>query len=54
MKVLLICLNVKTPISKARSSFWAGKSAELSGKILMLLNSGTLGLQHFPLPFMGN
>ena len=23
--------NVKTPISKARSSFWAGKSAEISG-----------------------
>ena len=23
--------NVKTPISKARSSFWAGKSAEMSG-----------------------
>ena len=23
--------NVKTPISKARSSFWAGKSAEKAG-----------------------
>ena len=23
--------NVKTPISKARSSFWAGKSAEIAG-----------------------
>ena len=23
--------NVKTPISKSRSSFWAGKSAEISG-----------------------
>ena len=27
-----ICLNnVKTPISKARSSFWSAKSAEISG-----------------------
>ena len=45
--------NVKTPISKARSSFWAGKSAEISGDT----NAAKLWYSRaaaFPLPFMGN
>ena len=45
--------NVKTPISKARSSFWAGKSAEISGDT-NAAKLWYLELQHFHLLFMDN
>ena len=45
--------NVTTPISKARASFWAGKSAEISGDNI----SAKMWYERaaaFPSTFMGN
>ena len=46
--------NVKTPISKARSSFWSAKSAEISGDNIAAKLCGMRELLRSHQLFMGN